>query len=152
MAEDILDEISYNPTNGLGQDWWINVQATNRRPTQFITASNFSVSNDNTRITVLDATSQIWFGLAGEGVMPATGVGSNEVWRLEADPSASITPLSNYTDGSSSTFGAPNQWSGGAFSQGFPALRSVVAPEPGAATLLGVALALFATARARRAA
>jgi len=29
---------------------------------------------------------------------------------------------------------------------------SVVAPEPGAATLLGVALALFATARARRAA
>ena len=115
-------------------------------------ASNFSTSNDNTQITLLDALDQIWFGPAGEGVMPATGVGSNEVWKLEADPSAAITPLSNYTDGSSSTFGAPNQWSGGASSQSFAALRSVVVPEAGTLTLLGVALAACATARARRAA
>jgi len=140
------------PYNPLAGSWWINVQASDGGPTQFITASNFSTSNDNTQITLLDALDQIWFGPAGEGVVPATGVGSNEVWKLEADPSASITPLSNYMDGSSSSFGAANLWSSGAFTQDFSALRAVVVPEPGAATLLGVALALFATARARRAA
>ena len=152
VAEDILDDTSYNPTSGLGQDWWINVQATTNGPTQFITASNFSVSNDNTQITVLDALNQIWFGPAGEGVQPATGVGSNEVWKLEADPSASITPLANYMDGSSSSFAAPNVWNGGANSQSFAALRSVVTPEPVAATLIGVGVggALLVTARARR--
>ncbi len=149
VAEDIVNDPTYDP---LGGDWWINVQAIDGGATQFITASNFSTSNDNTQITVLDSLNQIWFGPAGEGVMPATGVGSNEVWKLEADPSASITPLSNFTDGSSSTFGAPNQWSGGAFSQNFAALRSVVAPEAVAATLLSVAVALFAIARARSAA
>jgi hypothetical protein len=109
VAEDIENDPTSDP---LGGDWWINVQAILDGPTQFITASDFSTSNDNTQITVLDALGQIWFGPAGEGVMPASGVGGNEVWKLEADPSASITPLSNFTDGSSSTFGAPNQWSG----------------------------------------
>jgi hypothetical protein len=98
---------------------------------------------------VLDALSQVWFGPAGEGITPATGIGSDEVWKLEADPSAAITPASNYRDGSSSSFGAPNLWSSGAFTQDFSALRAVV-PEPGAATLVGVALACFFSARARR--
>lgn len=152
VAEDRATDTSFDPFDVAEPDWWINVQAIDGGSTQFITASNFSTSNDNTQITVLDSLNQIWFGPAGEGVMPATGVGSNEVWKLEADPSASITPLSNFTDGSSSTLGAPNQWSSGAFSQNFAALRSVVVPEPVAATLLGVAVALFAIARARSAA
>jgi len=147
VAEDIATDSSYDP---LGGDWWINVQATTGGSTQFITASNFSVSNDNTQVTLLDALAQVWFGPAGEGITPASGIGSDEVWKLEADPSASITPGSNFTDGTSSSFGAPNVWSGGTFSQDFSALRSVVVPEPGAATLLGVVLAALLSVRARR--
>lgn len=152
VAEDITTDTSYNPTLGLGQDWWINVQASNSASGQFITASNFSVSNDNTQITLLDALNQIWFGPAGEGIQPATGVGSNEVWKLEANPSASITPTSNYMDGSSSSFGAPNIWNSGANTQDFSALRAVAAPEPTTLTLLGVGLGLLVSGRARRAA
>ncbi|MHC4091420.1 MAG: hypothetical protein ACYSVY_14290, partial [Planctomycetota bacterium] len=48
--------------------------------------------------------------------------------KLEEDPSASITPLSNYQDGQSSTFGSPNIWQGGAQTQDFSELRSVVTP------------------------
>jgi hypothetical protein len=149
VAEDIVDETAYDPFAG---DWWINVQATTGGSGQFITASNFSVSNDNTQITVLDALAQVWFGPAGEGITPASGIGSDEVWKLEADPSAAITPASNYRDGVSSSFGAPNLWSSGTQSQSFTALRSSVVPEPGAATLVGVALAALVSARARRAA
>jgi hypothetical protein len=146
VAEDILTDSSYDP---LGGDWWINVQATTGGPTQFITASNFSVSNDNTQITLLDAVAAVWFGPAGEGITPASGIGSDEVWKLEADPSDAITPASNFRDGVSSTFGAPNQWSSGTMSQSFAALRSVVVPEPVAATLVGVVLIGLAIARVR---
>jgi hypothetical protein len=59
------------------------------------------------------------------------------------------TFASNFRDGSSSSFGAPNLWSGGTFTQDFSVLRSVV-PEPGAAALVGVALAALLSARARR--
>ena len=146
VAEDIASDTGYDPFDG---DWWINVQANDSASGQFITASNFSVSNDDTQITLLDALSQVWFGPAGEGIQPLTGINSREVWKLEADPSASITPTSSYNDGSSSSFGAPNLWSGVASVQDFSALRSVVVPEPGAATLLGVALAATAIASRR---
>ena len=95
IAEDIADDPTYSPAGG---DWWINVQASSAGTGQFITASSFSVSNDNTQITVLDALSQIWFGPAGEGIQPVSGVGSVEVWKLEANPSAAITPTSSYDD------------------------------------------------------
>ena len=149
MTEDpvpVPDPI-YNPIQG---GWWINVQAGDTGTGQFITASNFSVSNDNTQITLRDALAQIWFGPAGEGITPTTGVGSTEVWKLEADPSAAITPTSNYKDGSSSTFGAPNLWNGGANAQNFSALRSVVVPEPSATTLLGVTLSALLASRFRK--
>lgn len=146
VAEDIADDTGYDPFGG---DWWINVQANDSGSGQFITASNFSVSNDDTQITLLDALSQVWFGPAGEGIQPLTGISSREVWKLEANPSAQITPTSNYNDGSSSSFGAPNLWSGGAGVQDFSALRSAVVPEPTAATLLGVALAAGALLRRR---
>jgi hypothetical protein len=98
------------------------------------------------------ASTQFRTAAAGEGVQPTTGINNREVWKLEADPSASITPISSYDDGSSSSFGSPNRWNGGANVQDFTALRAAV-PEPGAATLLGVALAAALSARrARRAA
>jgi hypothetical protein len=138
VAEDIANDPSYAPAAG---DWWINVQASSAGTGRFISASSFSVSNDNTQITVLDALSQVWFGPAGEGIQPVSGVGSTEIWKLEADPSGAITPTSNFRDGSSSSFGAPNVWSTATITQSFSALRSVVVPEPSAATLLCVALA-----------
>ena len=148
MAEDLADDPSYDPLAG---DWWIHVQASNTASGLFITASNFSVSNDDTQITILDAAAAALFGPAGEGVLPVSGINNREVWKLEADPSDSITPTTGYNDGSSSSFGSPNRWSGGAFVQDFSALRSVV-PEPGVTALLAAALAALSACRARRAA
>jgi len=146
VAEDLIDDPTYDPAGG---DWWINVQASNTASGTFITASNFSVSNDDTQITILDSLSQAWFGPAGEGIQPVSAINSREVWKLEADPSAAITPTSAYNDGSSSSFGAPNRWSQGTFVQDFSALRSVVAPEPGAGVMLGLALAAALASRKR---
>jgi len=75
----------------------------------------------------------IIFGPAGEGISPASGVSDIEIFRLEANPSASITPASaDYDDGKElSTFGSPNRWGLQDFSQ----LRSV-AIEPSTLTLL----------------
>jgi hypothetical protein len=134
LAEDVATDLSFDPTAG---DWWFNVQAANGGSGQYITASNFSVSNDDTQISILDATSAVLFGPAGEGVLPVSGINNREVWKLEANPSAAITPLTGYNDGSSSSFGSPNRWNGGANVQDFSGLRGV--PEPGALTLFGVA-------------
>jgi hypothetical protein len=113
----------YNPALG---SWWINVRASASTSGTYITASNFFVNNDNWRLTIRNALNQVVFGPSGEGVQPASGVGNNEVCKLEQDPSASVTPLSAYNDGGTSSFGLPNQWTGGAFMQNFSALRSVV--------------------------
>ena len=55
---------------------------------------------------------QVVFGPAGEGISPATGIGGTEVFRLEDNPSATITANStDYDDGDDfSTFGSPNRW------------------------------------------
>lgn len=110
--------------------WWLNVRAATSTDGTYITAANFPVNNDNWRITIRNHLNQVIFGPAGEGISPASGVGNNEVCKLEADPSAAITPLSSYNDGTSSTFGLPNVWSGGASMQSFSALRSVVPYYP----------------------
>ncbi len=148
VAEDLPDDPTYDPLAG---DWWINVQASNTASGVFITALNFSVSNDDTQISIRDSLLNVLFGPAGEGVQPVSGINNREVWKLEANPSDSITPVSSYNDGSSSSFGSPNRWSGGAFVQDFSALRAVV-PEPGAASLFAVALLALSARRARRAA
>ncbi|RMF24114.1 MAG: lamin tail domain-containing protein [Deltaproteobacteria bacterium] len=128
---------SYNPVIGR---WWINV-----RPSEFgtyATAScvspsclpsqvNWKVSNNDTQITILDASSTVVFGPAGEGIQPPAGIGQTEVFKLEQDPDATITPTSpSYRDGSSSTFGQPNRYNAGTMVQDFSALRSVVPYEP----------------------
>jgi hypothetical protein len=154
VAEDVADDPSYDPFGALGGDWWINVQASNTASGLYITASNFSVSNDDTQVTIFDGVGTLLFGPAGEGITANAGVSSTEMYKLEANPSAAITPAStDYHDGTSSTFGAPNRWSANTLEQDFSALRPV--PEPGAATLFGVALAGLAAlsaCRARRAA
>ncbi len=113
----------YNPALG---SWWINVKANDSTDGTYITASNFFVNNDNWRLTIRNALNQVVFGPAGEGIQPVSGVGNNEVCKLEQDPSAAVTPLSAYNDGATSTFGLPNIWNSGASMQDFGVLRSVV--------------------------
>jgi hypothetical protein len=122
VAEDVPSDISYDPANG---DWWINVQANDNADGKYIEASNFVVSSNNWQLRIRNATGAVVFGPAGEGVSPQNGIGNTEVFRLEADPSASITANStDYDDGSDfSTFGAPNHWG----TQDFSQLRTVSA-------------------------
>jgi hypothetical protein len=123
VSEDLADDVSYDPILG---DWWINVQAADGASGTYITAQSFSVSNTNTQFTIFNASGGTVFGPAGEGIMPPSGVGGTEVFKLEEDQGPHITPLSNYNDGSSSTFGAPNIFSAGTMVQDFTALRSAV--------------------------
>lgn len=123
VAEDVPSDVSYDPAEG---DWWINVQANNDADGLYIEASNFPVNSSNWQLRIRNAEGTVIFGPAGEGVSPQSGIGKTEVFRLEADPSASITPLSPYYDDGSelSTFGAPNQWG----VQNLGALRTVNPP------------------------
>jgi hypothetical protein len=52
-------------------------------------------------------------------------VGSDEVFKLEENPSPYIRPNSAYNDGTSSTFGQPNLWADGTQQQDFSALRNL---------------------------
>jgi hypothetical protein len=52
-----------------------------------------------------------------------SGIGADEVFKLEQDPGPFITPLAIYNDGSSSTFGAPNRYAAGTIEQDFGMLR-----------------------------
>jgi len=109
VSEDVPDDVSYDPAAG---DWWINVRANNDGSGIYIENSNFPVNNDNWQLEIKDLTGAVIFGPVGEGVSPISGVGNDEIFRLEADPSALITPDSNdYDDGKNlSTFGSPNKW------------------------------------------
>jgi hypothetical protein len=122
VGEDLASDVSYDPAGG---DWWIHVQASAAANGQYITNEDFEVSHRNWQLTITNAAGVIQFGPAGEGVS-TTGIGSDEVFKLEENPSAAVTPTSNYNDGSSSTFGAANVWSSGANTQDFAALHSVV--------------------------
>ena len=116
-------------------DWWININTIKHGIPQTTYATtvtnvsgdgpgNFSVGNSNWQLTIKDASNAIIFGPAGEGIPPASGVGNDEVCKLEENPGPSITPSSNYKDGTSSTFGHPNQWSSGTITQDFSGLRA----------------------------
>ncbi len=123
VSGELPTEVSYAPAAG---DWWINLKASALADGLYISNLNFSVSHQNTQITILDASGVVVFGPVGEGINPASGVGSDEVLKLEENPGALITAFSAYNDGTSSSFGAPNLWSAGAGVQDFSALRYAV--------------------------
>jgi hypothetical protein len=128
VSEDIPNNVeAYQPETG---SWWINVRADANTTGTFISPLNFKVSNDKSQITIRNEFDQVIFGPAGEGVAPLSGVGNDEVCKLEADPTGSITPTSTYNDGKSSTYGAPNVWTSGTMEQDFSALRGVVPYSP----------------------
>lgn len=130
VSEDVPSDIGYNPAAG---DWWINVQTGDNGDGLYIEASAFPISANNWQLTIKDDANAVMFGPAGEGVSPASGIGSTDIFRLEAKPSALITAKSpDYDDGIDfSTFGSPNRWG----QQDFNQLRSVAA-EPSTLTLL----------------
>ena len=108
----------------------------------------FSVGNDNWQLTIVDAESNVIFGPCGEGIRfecvggsldgetcpedgvcdggicEKVGVNSQEIFKLQEDPTPNIDPVtSDYKDGTSSTFGHPNIWRGGDRSQNFTCVR-----------------------------
>ncbi len=117
VAKSLPSDMSYFPPAG---DWWIHFQAPNL----------IEVSNDNWQLTIKNASAQVVFGPAGEGVSPLSGIGSDEVFKLEQDPSPFVTPESSYNDGSSSTFGSANLWAAGTIVQDFSALRAAGLTSP----------------------
>jgi hypothetical protein len=144
VSEDVLDDASYDPLAG---DWWINANASDTGTGLLISASNFSTNNTNWQLTIRDSLGAVVFGPAGEGIFPVSGIGGDEVFKLETDPSDAITPTApEYNDGSSSTFGAPNRWEANTLEQDFSALRSVV-PEPASGLSLAVAACALIAAR-----
>ena len=139
-------EVSYAPVSG---DWWINVNTLVGDPNlppgdpgrtpqvTYVTTTttvagdgpgNFRVSNDHWQLTIEDAAGHAVFGPAGEGIAPEVGIGSDEVFKLEQTPGPSIHPHSDYNDGTSSTFGAPNRYAAGTLTQDFAGLRDVLEP------------------------
>jgi hypothetical protein len=108
----------------------------------------FALDNSNSQVAVENSAGAVVFGPAGEGVAPASGVGSDEVFKLQADPSPSITNNSAfYADGSTDTFGRPNEWTTG----GLPNKQSflVFVPEPSGLLLALGALPLLGMRRRR---
>jgi hypothetical protein len=120
VSEDVPNDITYNPAAG---DWWINVQAKDSANGLYIEASNFPVNDSNWQLRIRNAAGTVIYGPAGEGIGSA-GVNITEIFKLEANPDASITPAcEDYDDADSlSTFGSPNQWG----QQDMFALRSVI--------------------------
>ena len=127
VSEDQPEDVSYDPASG---DWWINVEADTGASGMYVTATSFSVNNDDWQLIIKDSTGTVVFGPAGEGIGGSGGVSSIEIFRLEENPSAFITASSLcYDNGNTySSFGQPNEWSAGTRVQDFGPLRTGGAP------------------------
>ena len=123
VSGDLATDASYDPAAG---DWWINLKAGTTADGVYISTTNFSVSQSNTQITVKDPSGAVVFGPAGEGINPASGVGNDEVWKLEDAPGPFTTAFSPYHDGTSSSFGR-RICGAGAGIQDLSGLRAVLA-------------------------
>ena len=90
----------------------------------------FSVGNNDWNLTVSNSADEDIFGALGEGTGGVGGgIGSREVFKLEADISAS-PDVADYTDGASSTFGSPNVWTDDDVETGQNFSQFGVVPEP----------------------
>jgi hypothetical protein len=100
------------------------------------------IDNDNTQFILKNATGELMFGPAGEGIPTvdsdsdgitdtSPGVNNEEIYKLEQDPEPAVDArFGAYNDGGSSTFGSPNKWSSGASSQDFsPYISSHTPPK-----------------------
>ncbi len=131
VSENVPSDVSYDPNAG---DWWINVQANNSGDGLYIEKSSFPVSSSNWQLRIRNLAGQVVFGPAGEGVSPASGIKGDEIFRLEDNPSETVTASStDYDDGDDfSTFGSPNRWG----SQNLSKLRPTLTADAAAVTVV----------------
>ena len=136
---------SFNQSSRLNIDGyaWTNIwmhdsilidQANSTQP------SRSPIGSDDTRFIWKNAANEIIYGSSGESIALSDSndngigdeliaVGDSEVFRLEANPSASTNPLNiNYDDGSSSSYGRPNRWSNDSIVQLFNGFLAVSSP------------------------
>lgn len=99
-----------------------------------------TIGSNNTVFTWLNDRDTIIYGPAGELIAlrdtngnnvgdELIGVSGTEVFKLEANPTATTTPLNiNHDDGGTSTFGTPNVWSSGTLTQSFSPFVAATTP------------------------
>jgi autotransporter-associated beta strand protein len=129
--ENVPTKATYNPS---ANDWWVNINLDDTPSPYVLAGGTLDTGNGDWQLTIRDASDTIVYE-GGEGIGLA-GVNSREVGKLEvfaAGPlntlaawqsiTRSDSPSANYSDGTSSTFGAPNTWSGGAAVQDISVLR-----------------------------
>jgi hypothetical protein len=160
---DLHTDTSFDP---FSDDWWIHVSTKDEQDAfedgpgydrLIRTVTNvdgdgpgkFSVGEQDWQLTITDDLGQPVCGPIGEdlSLWGGGGINDKEIGKLEADPSA-LVGLGDYEDGTSSTFGQPNVWSGGDQVQDFSALRSWV-PEPCSALLMALGLSISCWRRVR---
>jgi hypothetical protein len=124
IAEDVPEDVSYDPVDPVSGDWVIQLRAGAGGSGTYVSATPFEVSHEDTTFEIRNENGLLVFGPTGEGVGAPSGVSSREVAALEIDPSALVAPTSpDYDDGTSSTFGAANALSGNE-TQNFSSLRN----------------------------
>ncbi len=124
IARDVPDDLTLDPGAG---DWSMNLRPGSPGSGALVEGEPLEVSNSNWQLVVVDSAGLVRFGPVGEGASGLSGVGGDEVARLEDNPSRAITPASGYDDATESTFGSPNEIGGGSL-QDFSALRAPEAP------------------------
>lgn len=99
-----------------------------------------AIGSNNTVVTWLDGSDAIVYGPSGESIAlrdsngnnigdQLVGVSDTEIFRLEANPTPTTTPLNiNYDDAGTSSFGAANVWNSGAMTQSFAAYLAASTP------------------------
>ena len=103
-----------------GGDRWMNIYSGDTNVIAATTSTkpasgfgSFSTSNDEWELTIKDASATVVSGPYGEGSVGyfLGSVGTDDVCRLEENPSTHISQVSDFDDTARfSTFGAPNQW------------------------------------------
>lgn len=131
-------DVSFDPS---ADDWHMNFCTTQEQVSGTLLtattndglAGEFSVGNDNWQLTIMDADGNVVSGPTGEGDGNLSGVSSREVGKLEGliAPDATLDgwlalelATAPYDDGTSSSFGGANLFSGGTQMQDLSALRA----------------------------
>jgi hypothetical protein len=106
----LLTDLSYDPAQG---DYWIHANVDDFT---VVSQFGFKVDDDDWEMRILDESPTIiqdWVGESTPLWGGTGGVASDELGKLEEDPSAAAAitpPPPNYDDGTSSTFGSENRW------------------------------------------
>jgi len=143
------------------QGWgWKNIFTDDASFVEVTDASHdggFKLNKDDNVFEIYDASGAL-IAAAGEGHEAAYGfspdyvgggVNDEEVFELQADPNPFITAASNYDDSNNSSFGSPNDFSGGTLQDFSAFVGPNLAPEPSRALLLLLGLSLGLLRRSR---